>query len=154
MMAEPPDDANEITDKGHQRARGADAAPRWSAALSDRSPTRVMRAAALALALAATGTPALACELPNDGTSLPRRMVARVKYLPEIEAWAEQRTREGALVQYLLELDKPVRRDGHCWYPVEVRADGKLWRRFLVASDRARVMEEIETSGAKARNRR
>jgi hypothetical protein len=109
-----------------------------------------MRAAALALALAATGTPALSCDLPGDGTSLPRRMVARVKYLPEIEAWAEQRTREGASVQYALALDQPRRRDGRCWVPVEVRADGKLWKRFLVTPDRQRVMAENETSGAKA----
>jgi hypothetical protein len=42
-------------------------------------------------------------------------------------------------VQYLLRLDEPVQEHGSCYWPVEVRADGKVWRRFLVSPDGKRV---------------
>jgi hypothetical protein len=86
--------------------------------------------------------PAFACELPDDDYATLRRMLARVRYLPQTEAWAEARTREGALVQYQLSIDQPARRDGLCWWPVEVRADGRLWKRFLVTPKGARVIED------------
>lgn len=98
-------------------------------------------AAALALALAAA-FPALGCDLPQDDPGVARLIVLRVKHLPEVETWAEERTRAGEPVQYLLALDQPVRRDGRCWLPVETRADGKLWKRFLVTPDRERVLED------------
>jgi hypothetical protein len=39
-------------------------------------------------------------------------------------------------------LDQPVREAGRCYWPVEVRADGKLWRRFLVTPDGKSVLSE------------
>ncbi len=100
------------------------------------------RAAGIAAALA-LAAPAFACDLPDDDYATLRRMVARVKYLPQTETWAEARTREGAQVQYLLSIDQPARRDGLCWWPVEVRYDGKLWKRFLVSAAADRVIEDI-----------
>lgn len=101
-----------------------------------------MRPAVLAFALAAASVPVSACDLPEDEPGLPRLIVLRVKHLPEVETWTEQRTREGVLVQFVLELDQAVRRDGRCWLPVEARADGKPWKRFLVTPDRERVLED------------
>src|SRR6185503_12391913 len=65
--------------------------------------------------LAALALPALACEMPDEGNMPMRR--ARVS------------------VEYLVRLDAPVYRAGKCYWPVEVQADGKLWRRFLVTPD-------------------
>jgi hypothetical protein len=102
----------------------------------------VRRAAGIAAALA-LAAPAFACDLPDDDYATLRRMVARVKYLPQTESWAEARTRDGAQVQYVLSLDRPSRRDGLCWWPVEVRADGTVWKRFLVTAAADRVIEDI-----------
>lgn len=99
------------------------------------------RAAAIAAALA-LAAPAFACDLPDDDYATLRRMVSRVKYLRQTETWAEARTRAGAQVQYQLSIDQPARRDGLCWWPVEVRADGKLWKRFLVSPAANRVIED------------
>ena len=71
-----------------------------------------------------------------------RRAVSRVKYLPETEAWAELASRDRAVVQYVLSLDEPKHVAGQCYWTVEVRADGKLWKRFLVTPDGNRVMED------------
>jgi hypothetical protein len=97
-------------------------------------------AAPAALAIA---SPAVACEIAGDDWHAVRRMVVRVKILPETEAWAERRTREGAQVKYLLSLDQPVRRKQRCWWPVEVSADGELWKRFLVRRDSSEVVEDV-----------
>jgi hypothetical protein len=64
-----------------------------------------------------------------------RRAVAKVKYLPETEAWAAERHKAGAVVQYALRLDEPMRSNGRCYWPVEVRDGQKLWRRFYVTPD-------------------
>jgi len=66
--------------------------------------------------------------VPGDGTSL-RRALLRIKYLPETEAW-EHAARRTATVQYVLSLDSPLDLDGRCYWPIEARSDGKLWRRF------------------------
>jgi hypothetical protein len=76
-----------------------------------------------------------ACEYPDEGSMPLRRAVTRIKFLSEVETWAEEMRRNKASVQYLLRLDEPVKQDGRCYWPVEVRADGKLWRRFLVTPD-------------------
>jgi len=91
----------------------------------------VWRCVALLLAC----TPALACEYPDEGNMPLRRAVARVKYLPETEAWAAERHKAGAVVQYALHLDDPRWVNGRCYWPVEVRAEGRLWRRFYVTPD-------------------
>lgn len=41
----------------------------------------------------------------------------------------------GAVVHYALLLDQPRLDKGRCYWPVEVRAEGKLWRRFYVTPD-------------------
>ncbi len=88
----------------------------------------------VAAALLAAAFAAQACEVPGDGTSL-RRALLKVKYLPETEAWAAARHEAGAVVQYALLLDQPKVNKGRCYWPVEVRAEGKLWRRFYVTPD-------------------
>ena len=79
--------------------------------------------------------PALACEYPDEGNTQLRRAVAKVKYLAETEAWAASMHKSGAVVQYALRLDQPKHEQGRCYWPVEVRAGGKLWRRFYVSPD-------------------
>ena len=87
----------------------------------------------LALLLFSGG--ALACNYPDEGNMPLRRAVSKVKYLPETEAWAAARHEAGAVVQYALLLDEPRLAKGRCYWPVEVRAEGKLWRRFYVTPD-------------------
>lgn len=79
--------------------------------------------------------PALACEMPDEGGMPLRRAVTKVQMLSEVETWAEEMRRNRVEVRYLVRLDEPVRENGRCYWPVEVRADGKLWRRFLVSPD-------------------
>jgi hypothetical protein len=102
-----------------------------------------MRAACLAAAAAfALAAPAFACDFTEDDWNALRRMVVRVKIKPHVEAWAERKASERVQVRYLLSLDEPVRRDGRCWWPVEVSADGEPWRRFLVRPDSSEVVED------------
>ena len=37
-------------------------------------------------------------------------------------------------------IDAPVREGKRCYWPVEVRAEGKLWRRYLVTPDGKNVL--------------
>ena len=78
---------------------------------------------------------ALACDYPDEGNMPLRRAVSKVKYLPETEAWASAMHKTGAVVQYALLLDQPRLEKGRCYWPVEVRAEGRLWRRFYVTPD-------------------
>jgi hypothetical protein len=80
-----------------------------------------------------------ACDYPDEGGMPLRRAVTKVQMLPEVDAWAEAMRRNRVSVQYLLRLDEPVQDHGRCYWPVEVRADGKVWRRFLVSPDGKRV---------------
>ena len=99
---------------------------------------------AIALILALSPAAALACELPAETEAAPwRRAVAKVKYLPETEAMAELQSRERNVVQYVVLLDGAKRVGGHCYWPVEVRVDGRLWKRFLVTPDGESVREEM-----------
>ena len=92
----------------------------------------------LALAL-----PALACDFPDEGANTAwRRAVSKVKYLPETEAMAEMQSRDRNVVQYVVSLDRPRQLAGRCWWPVEVRVEGKLWKRFLVTPDGSAVRED------------
>lgn len=84
--------------------------------------------------------PALACPYPDEGNLPLRRAVAKVKYLPETEAWAASMHEAGAVVQYALLLDKPKRENGRCYWPVEVRANGMLWRRYYVSPSGKRLL--------------
>jgi hypothetical protein len=78
---------------------------------------------------------AIACNYPDEGNMPLRRAISKVKYLPETEAWATATHGTGAVVQYALLLDEPKMQEGRCYWPVEVRAEGKLWRRFYVTPD-------------------
>ena len=91
-----------------------------------------MRAAIIGCLFAA---PALACDYPDLGNLPLRRAVTRVEMLPEVHAWARDRIENGVKPQYAVRLDQPVRERGKCYWPVEIRAEGKLWRRYLVTPD-------------------
>jgi hypothetical protein len=95
--------------------------------------------AALGAALPAPA--ARACEVPEDGTAPYRRLVARVKYLPETEAWAERMSHARTVVQYVLLLGEPRRVDGRCHWLLEVRAGDRVWKRFLVPAEGGPVIE-------------
>lgn len=89
---------------------------------------------------------AAGCEMPDEGGMPLRRAVTRVKLLPETEAWvakvSTQVPSRRTVVQFVLSLDDPRYLDGRCYWPVEVRADGKLWKRFLVTPDGRRVLAD------------
>jgi len=104
----------------------------------------VMSPKVIGCLLAALALPALACEMPDEGNMPMRRAVTRVQMLKEVEAWAESMHRTQASVQYLVRLDAPVHQAGKCYWPVEVRAEGKLWRRYLVSPDGKRVISPAE----------
>ncbi len=95
------------------------------------------------LAAALAAAPACACDVPDEGGNTPwRRAVSKVKYLPEVEAWADAMARERAVVQYIVLLDEPKHAGGRCWWPVEVRVGGKLWKRFLVTPEGSAMRED------------
>jgi hypothetical protein len=78
---------------------------------------------------------AAACDYPDQGTMPLHRAVTRVKLLPETEAWAAAAHKAGAVVQYALSLDRELKRYGRCYWTVEARANGTIWRRFYVSPD-------------------
>ena len=91
------------------------------------------RSAAAFLAGTLAAVPALGCDYPDEGSMPLRRAVASIKLLPQTEAWASAAHKAGALVQYAVLLDRPETRNGRCYWTVEVKANGELWRRFLVS---------------------
>ena len=80
-----------------------------------------------------------------------RRAVARVKYLPETEAWAAQMHKAGEAVQYALYLDRDHHRSGRCYWTVEARAGGALWRRFHVTPEGVLLSETARPPRAAGR---
>jgi len=84
--------------------------------------------------------PAFACEYPDEGNLPLRRAVSKVKYLPETQAWASAVHDSGAVAQYALLLDAPHRSHGRCYWPLEVRSGGTLWRRYYVSPDGRSVL--------------
>ena len=86
--------------------------------------------------------PAFACSYPDEGNMPLRRAVTKVKLLPETEAWATWIHKRGAVVQYALLLEEPMREKGRCYWPVEVRAEGKVWRRYYVSPDGKSVLRQ------------
>lgn len=95
--------------------------------------------------LGALALPAQACEFPDEGGMPLRRAVTRIEMLPEVDAWARAMQRNGATPQYLVRLDEPVREAGRCYWPVEVRAEGKLWRRFFITPDGKSILPKKPT---------
>ena len=67
------------------------------------------------------------------------RAVIRVKYLPETEAWAKA---QRSPVQYALFLERTRQSHGRCYWTLEVRAEGKVWRRFYVTPDGESVVAQ------------
>ena len=84
--------------------------------------------------------PAFSCDYPDEGGMPLRRAVTRIEMLPEVDAWAKAMVRNGVTPQYLVKLDDPVKKAGHCFWPVEVRAEGKLWRSYLVTPDGRKIV--------------
>jgi hypothetical protein len=82
------------------------------------------------------------CRYPDEGTMPLHRAVTRVKLLPETEAWASAEHKQGVVVQYALFLDRPHAARGRCYWTVEARADGRLWRRFFVTPDGKSLVRE------------
>jgi hypothetical protein len=82
----------------------------------------------------------LACNYPDEGTMPLRRAVSKVRFLDETQSWASRMHDTGAVVQYALLLDQPRMVKGRCYWPVEVRAEGKLWRRFYVSPDGKKLL--------------
>jgi len=97
-----------------------------------------------ALALLAAAVAAQACEVPGDGTPL-RRALLKVKHLAETEAW-ERGAMKAAPVQYVLSLDAPLRHRGRCYWPIEARSGGALWRRFYATAQGERLLAQ-DTQG-------
>jgi len=71
-----------------------------------------------------------------------RRAVGRVKFLPDTEAWAASQHDAGAVVQYVLLLDREWHRNGRCYWTLEARARGETWRRFYVSPNGKRLLSE------------
>jgi hypothetical protein len=90
---------------------------------------------AIICCLLGVAPPSFACDYPDEGGMPLRRAVTRVEMLPEVHAWARGMVEKGVSPQYLVRLDAPVHRAGRCYWSVEARAEGKLWRTFLVTPD-------------------
>jgi hypothetical protein len=78
---------------------------------------------------------AASCTYPDEGNMPLRRAVSKVRNLPDIEAWASTVHKTGAIVQYALFLDRELKKNGRCYWTVEARAEGQVWRRFFVSPD-------------------
>jgi hypothetical protein len=77
----------------------------------------------------------LSCDYPDQGNMPLRRAVTRVEMLPEVADWHRDMVRKGADPRYVLRLDETREQGGKCFWTVEVHAEGKLWRRYLVTPD-------------------
>jgi hypothetical protein len=99
-----------------------------------------LQSLALAAAFAAA-LPVYACDVPDEGNTPWRRAMAMVRNLPETEAMVRLQP-DRSLLRYVLSLDDPRHLAGRCWWPVEVRVDGRLWKRFLVTPQGDSVREE------------
>jgi hypothetical protein len=85
---------------------------------------------------------AIACDFPDEGNLPLRRAVARVETHPAVDDWIREMRRQGIVTQVAVLVAESVRRGGRCYWPVEVRAEGALWRRYLVTPDGKRVIDE------------
>lgn len=103
---------------------------------------RRLRCALLGALCALLAPGALACEVPDKGGNTPwRRAVAKVKYLPETEAMAALQG-DRSVVRYVVSLDEPKHVGRRCYWPVEVRVGGRLWKRYLVTPDGSAMRED------------
>lgn len=97
---------------------------------------------------------AQACDYPEQGNMPLRRAVTKVQLLPETEAWASYLHKTGAIVQYALLLEEPLRHAGRCYWTIEAIAHGKVWRRFYVTPDGKRLLDEDRKPAAAPRGAR
>ena len=91
------------------------------------------------LAAALFSSESAACVYPDEGTMPLHRAVTRVKYLPETESWAKA---QKSVVQYALFLEETRQARGRCYWTVEVRSEGKVWRRFYITPDGKSVVSK------------
>lgn len=127
-------------------------AHKWFAANAEATPSRMTIAvpgdsfasmrSAIIVALAVLAQSGFACEYPDQGNMPLRRAVTRVEMVPEVAEWHREMVRNGVLPQYVVRLDEPRREGRKCFWPVEVRAQGKLWWRYLVTPDGKTVREQ------------
>jgi hypothetical protein len=87
---------------------------------------------------------AAACDYPDEGTMPLHRAVTKVKLRPEAEAWAKAWLAQKVVVQYALLLDETRTVAGRCYWTVEARAAGAVWRRFYVTPDGRRALSESQ----------
>ena len=85
----------------------------------------------------------LACEYSEQGTMPLHRAAKKAELVPEVDEWSIKTRAGGALVQYVVLLDRPIRVAGRCYWTVEVSANGKLWQRFYVTPDGTGVRAEL-----------
>ncbi len=112
-------------------------------------PNAMHRIGLAALLWCAAG--AQACTYPDLGNLPLRRAVAKVKYLPDTEAWAAEQHQAGKVVQYALQLERELQLAGRCYWTVDAITDGRLWRRFYVTPDGRRVLGEDRKPAAARR---
>jgi hypothetical protein len=94
------------------------------------------------LAVALFSSESAACAYPDEGNMPLRRAVSRVKFLPATEAWAKAEHQQGVVVQYALFLEQTRKSRGLCYWTVEARSEGRLWRRFYVTPDGRSLLTE------------
>lgn len=85
---------------------------------------------------------AAACVFPDEGNLPLRRAVARVETHPAVDDWIREMRRQGVVTQVAVMVAESAYRRGRCYWPVEVRAGGALWRRYLVTPDGKRLIDE------------
>jgi hypothetical protein len=88
-----------------------------------------------AAGIAGISLAASACEYPDEGNMPLRRAVTRVEMLPDVAEWHRDMVRKGVEPQYVVRLDELQQHRGKCFWTVEVHAEGRLWRRYLVSPD-------------------
>ena len=93
-------------------------------------------------ALSLFAAEAVACSFPDEGNMPLRRAVTRIQLLPETEAWARAERKDGVVVHYAVLLEETLQSEGRCYWTVEARAAGKLWRRFYVSPDGKSILED------------
>ncbi|HXJ10049.1 MAG TPA: hypothetical protein VNH12_11105 [Burkholderiales bacterium] len=105
-----------------------------------------MKRSLCALAFLLPSSLALACEVPGDATKAVQRALAKVKQLPETEAWQAEKRKAGEPVQFRLLLEKEAYFNRKCHWTIEAVAKNELWRRFYVSPDGDSLLIDYATS--------
>jgi len=96
----------------------------------------------LVAALSLFAAEAAACSYPDEGNMPLHRAVTRAQLLPETEAWARAVRKDGVVVHYAVLLEETLHSGGRCYWTIEARAEGKVWRRFFVSPDGKNILVE------------